>query len=108
VPRRKICTHWLRYMALSEHVSAEGSSMSLLLLFNQGPVYQQLLREAAEHHAAARHRECVIFAQIAAEVAADDCLTRLIAKVEPRALRVWLKARSKRASTWRRRTRASS
>ena len=67
--------------------------MSLLLLFNQGPVYQQLLREAAEHDAAARHRECVIFAQIAAEVAADDCLTRLIAKVEPPPLRDWLTAR---------------
>jgi len=66
--------------------------MSLLLLFNQGPVYEQLLREAAAHNAAGRHRECVIFAQIAAEVAADACLTRLIAKVEPQPLRAWLTA----------------
>ncbi len=37
-----------------------------------------------------RHQECVIFAQMAAEVASDACLSRLVAQVEPVALRAWL------------------
>lgn len=71
----------------------QGSSVhgvSLLLLFNQGPIYEQLWRSASEHHMQGRHQECVIFAQMAAEVAADACLTRLIARAEPVELRAWL------------------
>lgn len=68
----------------------QGSSVlgvTLLLLFNQGPVYEQLWRSAPEHHEQGRHQECVIFAQMAAEVAADASLTKLIARAEPVELR---------------------
>lgn len=57
--------------------------MSLLLLFNQRPVYMQLLEVAKQHHGAARHHECVIFAQMAAEVATESRLNALIRKVRP-------------------------
>ena len=57
--------------------------MSLLLLFNQGPVYKQLLEAAKQHHGAGRQQECVIFAQMAAEVAAGSRLNALILQVQP-------------------------
>jgi len=77
-------------MALPEHVAAEGSSDVAAALIQPRSRLPAAFTRGSGHHAAARHRECVIFAQIAAEVAADDCLTRLIAKVEPPLLREWL------------------
>ncbi len=65
--------------------------MSLLLLFNQRPVYETLLATAQQHHANGGYQESVIFSQIAAEVAADGCLARLIDRTEPASLRQWLK-----------------
>ncbi len=60
--------------------------MSLLLLFNPGPVYKQLLDAARQHHQQGRHQETVIFAQMAAEVAAESRLNVLIQQVQPAAL----------------------
>lgn len=65
--------------------------MSLLLLFNQGRVYETLLATAHRHHEEARYQEAVIFSQIAAEIAADACLTRLIDQTEPTSMQAWLK-----------------
>lgn len=67
-------------------------SMSLLLLFNQGLVYESLWRSALEHQGQGRYQECVIFAQMAAEVASDSCLNRLVGRAEPPALRAWLES----------------
>lgn len=68
------------------------AGMSLLLLFNQGQVYEQLLQAALKHHEEGRHRETVVFAQMAAEVAAESKLNVLIQQVEPEALRPLLQA----------------
>ncbi len=57
--------------------------MSLLTLFNQGPIYTQLLDAANQHHSAGRHQESVIFGQMAAEVAAESRLNALILQVHP-------------------------
>ena len=65
--------------------------MTLLLLFNQAPVYETLLAQAHHHHGSGGFQESVIFSQIAAEVAADACLTRLIEQTEPVAIRALLK-----------------
>lgn len=64
--------------------------VSLLLLFNQGPVYKQLLDSALVHAREGRPRESVVFAQIAAETVTDAVLTQLVATVEPLELRPWL------------------
>ncbi len=65
--------------------------MSLLLMFNQTPVYETLLATAHRHHGTGGFQESVIFSQIAAEIAADGCLTRLIDRAEPTSIRPWLK-----------------
>lgn len=58
-----------------------------MLLFNHGHVYEQLLRAARKHQEEGRHREAVVFAQMAAEVAAESRLNVLMQQVEPEALR---------------------
>ena len=68
-----------------------GRNVSLLLLFNQGPVYESLLATARRHHDKGDYQESVIFSQIAAEIAADACLTRLIDRTEPTSMSKWLK-----------------
>lgn len=60
--------------------------MPMLLLFNQGPIHKQLLNAARRHHQQGRHQEAVIFAQMAAEIAAEARLNVLIQQVQPVAL----------------------
>ena len=70
---------------------AYGRVVTLLLLFNQSPVYETLHATAQRHHDTRGYQESVIFSQMAAEIAADACLTRLIDRVEPASVRPWLK-----------------
>ena len=65
--------------------------MSLLLLFNQKPVYETLLATARRHHEKEGYQESVVFSQIAAEIAADACLSRLIDRTESPTMKAWLK-----------------
>lgn len=67
--------------------------MSLLLLFNAAPVYESLWRTAERHRVEGRHQECVLFAQMAAEVASETCLSLLFLTAEPPAIRPWLETR---------------
>ena len=64
--------------------------MSLLLLFNQAPLSQQLLDNANQHLIKNNYRESVLLAHIAAELSADQSLTAWINTLEPQKLRNYL------------------